>query len=427
MLDTKKNSSLKTNKGTVKFLRSNFFTGNLGFKIAAVALGLLLPVFSLAAENQDSQTKSGAVYVMNNAASSNTIAVMQRDGSGNLSHVADVATGGLGSGPGPLAPAFGGPGPGPLPLESQDSLISAEHGRFLIAVNAGSNDISVLERTESGLQLVDRASSGGVFPVSVAYHDGLVYVANLGGVPTLQESGGIPTMTGFFLDERGRLHAIPESTRVIGAFGSSPSDIVFSPDGRYLAVAERVTNLLDVFRMKTDGTTGAKAVTPSNGPTPFGMAFTRDGILLVTEGGGDEQPRVPFPNASSTSSYSLAPSGKLETISSAVPTTQTAACWVRFSKNQKFAYVVNSGSGSISTYSISPTGALTLVAPFAADTGGPFSAAIDEAVTPDGTFLYVDSPLINSLRGFRIEKDGSLTPIGHVDGFPVSFSGIVAF
>jgi hypothetical protein len=65
--------------------------------------------------------------------------------------------------------------------------------------------------------------------------------------------------------------------------------------------------------------------------------------------------------------------------------------------------------------------------PFAADTGGPFSAAIDEAITPDGKFLYVDSPLIGSVRGFRVEKDGSLIPITHVEGFPVSFSGVVAF
>jgi hypothetical protein len=63
----------------------------------------------------------------------------------------------------------------------------------------------------------------------------------------------------------------------------------------------------------------------------------------------------------------------------------------------------------------------------AAGNAGTFGAPIDEAITPDGKFLYVDSPLLHSLRGFRVEKDGSLTPITHVEGFPVSFSGIVAF
>jgi 6-phosphogluconolactonase len=393
----------------------------------AIALCLLVQIGN-AGTTEEGQPRSsrGAVYVMNNRLEGNTIVVLHRAQDGTLIKADEVSTGGLGSGPGPLPPAFGGPGPGPLPLESQDSLIAAE-GRFLIAVNAGSNDISVLAVTPTTLKLIDKASSGGIFPVSVAYHDGLVYVVNLGGVPTLESSAGTPTMTGFRLDESGKLHPIPGSTRVTGDFGSSPADIVFSPDGRYLVVAERVTNLLDVFRMREDGVAGDKVVTASDGVTPFGMAFTHEGILIVTEGGGDELPRVPFPNASSTSSYRLREDGALETITGALLTTQTAACWVRFSKDQKFAYVVNSGSGSISTYRIAARGSLSLVSPFAADTGGPFSAAIDEAVTPDGMFLYVDSPLIGSLRGFRIEKDGSLVPIGHVEGFPVSFSGIVAF
>jgi 6-phosphogluconolactonase (cycloisomerase 2 family) len=399
----------------------------LGMSVVAIAVCMALPTRNAVVEDrEDAKGANGAVYVMNNLAAGNTIVVLKRAQDGTLTRMKEVSTGGLGSGPSVLPPAFGGPGPGPLPLQSQDSLIAAADGRFVIAVNARSNDISVLAVIPNGLRLTDRAPSGGIFPVSVTYHDGLVYVVNLGGVPTLESSPGIPTMSGFSLDDLGKLHPIPGSTRVTGAFGSSPSDIVFSPDGHFLVVAERVTNLLDVFRMGEDGLADRKTITESNGPTPFGMAFTRKGILVVTEGGGDQQPHVPFPNASSTSSYRLV-DGALSTISGAVPTTQTAACWVRFNKNQKFAFVVNSGSGSISTYSISPLGELTLVMPFAADTGGPFSAAIDEAITPDGKFLYVDSPLIGSVRGFRVEKDGSLIPITHVEGFPVSFSGVVAF
>jgi 6-phosphogluconolactonase (cycloisomerase 2 family) len=362
---------------------------------------------------------------MNNEASGNVIVKLARDTNGVLTRVGEYSTGGLGSGPGPLPVAFGGPGPGPLPLESQDSLISAHEGHYLLAVNAGSNDISVMAVRRDGLVVTDRGSSGGIYPVSIAYREGLVYVINLGGVPTLESSPGTPTMTGFFLSDEGKLEPIPGSTRVIGDFASSPADVVFSPDGRFLVVTERITNLIDVFPMLEDGRTGDKVVSHSSNLDPFGMEFTRNGVLVVTEG-VDASPHVPKPNASSTSSYRVRDNGTLETISAAVPTEQSAACWVRFSKNQKQAYVVNSGSATISTYDISPRGKLTLAIKVAGDTGQ-FGAAIDESVTPDGKFLYVDSPLIGSLRGFRIEKDGSLTPVTHVEGFPVSFSGIVAF
>src|SRR5947199_200807 len=84
--------------------------------------------------------------------------------------------------------------------------------------------VSVMAVKRDGLELVSKGSSGGIYPVSIAYHDGLVYVINLGGAPTLDDSPGIPTMTGFRLDEDGKLDPIPGSTRIIGPFGSGPAD-----------------------------------------------------------------------------------------------------------------------------------------------------------------------------------------------------------
>jgi 6-phosphogluconolactonase len=399
--------------------------------IMVVACLLLFFQAGHATPQEDHGDSGGAVYVMSNLASGNTIVMLHRGEDGAMTRRGEVATGGQGSGPGPLPLEFGGTGQSPLPLESQDSLIAADQGRFLIAVNAGSNDISVLEITEDGLRVTDRASSGGIFPVSVAYHHGLVYVANLGGRPLLESSPGTPTITGFFLTKSGKLRPIPGSTRITGEFGSAPADIVFSPDGRFLVLAERPTNLLDVFPVNEDGTLGDKVVTPSNNPTPFGMMFTRKGVLVVTEA-VDQIPRFPIRNASTTSSYRLRDDGTLETISRAVPTTQTAACWVRFSKNEHFAFVVNSPDGTVSSYKISPDGELTLLNGIAADTGGRLSAAIDAAITPDGKYLYVDAPhigapMIGEVRAWRVESDGSLTPVSSVGGLPISMSGIVAF
>lgn len=375
--------------------------------------------------------KVGAVYVMSNLAEANSIIIFHRDEQGVITRDREVSTGGLGSGPGPLPIEFGPSNQSPLPLESQDSLIAARERQFLIAVNAGSNDISVLKINEDGLQLTDRASSGGIFPVSLAQHHNLVYVVNLGGVPLVGSSPGTPTMTGFFLSPSGKLTPIPGSTIVTGNFGSAPADIVFSPDGRFLVLAERPTNLLDVFPVRDDGTLGEKVVTPSNNPTPFGMMFTRTGVLMVTES-VDQNPRFPVLNGSTMSSYRIKNDGTLETISRAVPDLQTAACWVRFTNNQRFAFVTNSPSGTVSTYKISPGGELSLAFSIAADTGGRLSAPIDEAITPDGKYLYVDAPhlgapMIGELIGWRVGKNGSLTQVSKVGGLPISFSGVVAF
>lgn len=397
-----------------------------GIRLLVLVACFVIGLSALAAFAQESNEQTGKVFVMNNEASGNVIVMMNRTADGILTRAGEYATGGFGSGPGPLPPAFGGPGPGPLPLESQDSLISARRGHYLLAVNARSNTISSMEVTRDGLRLAGTAASGGVFPNSIAYHDGLVYAVNLGGIPTLNTNGGIPTMTGFFLDEDGKLQPIPGSTRVIGDFGSAPADVVFSSDGRYLVVAERITGLLDVFPVKENGLLGEKVVTPSNNLDPFGMEFTRDGVLVVTEG-VDQAPHIPKPLASTTSSFRVRDDGTLETISKAVPTFRTGACWVRFSKNQKFAYTVNSGDATLSTYSISPTGELTLVQGVAGTTGFR-SAPLDEAVTPDGKYLYVIAPSTGFVDGWRVENDGSLTPLkSNVGGFPVSFSGIVAF
>ena len=88
-------------------------------------------------------------------------------------------------------------------LSSQGALQMSANGRFLIAVDAASNQVSVLRVKPSGaLRLVPGGvvSSGGALPVSVAVAGGLVYVANAG-------AGG-SNYTGFRLGSGGRLTPI---------------------------------------------------------------------------------------------------------------------------------------------------------------------------------------------------------------------------
>jgi 6-phosphogluconolactonase len=365
----------------------------------------------VAQEDEARRSPDGAVYVMTNQASGNTIVVYHRSNDGTLTRRREFPTGGLGSGPILLPPPIGGPNP----LDSQDSLLLAENGHLLLAVNAGSNEVSVLAISDDGLRLIAKVPSGGDFPVSIAIYHRLVYVLN---------AHGAPNMTGFFLTASGKLHAIPNSTRSTGTPGTAPAQVMFSPDGDALLVTERLANFISVFRVLEDGRTELRDRFASNNHTPFASTLGHHGLVALSES-NESIPRVAVPNGGSVSTYRFTEEGSLVPISRAVPTQQGGTCWVRITPNGKFAYAANTGSGSLSSYLVSSHGELSLLASRATDTGGSFSVPIDIGITGDGKFLYVLSSLIGTIKGFRIEHDGSLTPVTSVDGFPISMQGIV--
>jgi 6-phosphogluconolactonase len=353
----------------------------------------------------------GKVYVLTNMLAGNTVVSLQRNQDGSLTRLEEVSTGGLGSGPIPLPLPIGGPNP----LDSQDALIATPNGRFLLAVNAGSNEISVLGIRGEGLVLTDKVSSNGEYPVSLSVHGSLVYVLN---------SHGNPNINGFNLDDSGKLTSIPDSTRSAGSPTADPAQVAFAPDGNTLIVTERLANLIDVFQMTKRGTPGTHAQLVSNNHTPFGVSFGRGRIIAITET-NERVPRIPVINGASVSTYRIGATGELTAVSVAVPDHQSAACWIRFTPNRQFAYVSNTGSGTLSSYAVSPRGDLVLAEEIAADTGGPQSVPIDLAITPDGEFLYVLSSLLGTIQGYRIERDGTLTHVSSTDGFPISVQGIV--
>jgi 6-phosphogluconolactonase (cycloisomerase 2 family) len=291
-----------------------------------------------------------------------------------------------------------------------------------MAVNSRSNDVSVFAVTSNGLRLVDRTPSGGNFPVSIAHHDNLVYVLNEGESPD-ESFGGIPNMTGFHLDQAGKMHKIPDSTRITGSPDSAPSEIAFSPDGEILIVTEMTTNLIGVYHMRANGRTGELVRLPANNPTPLAVSFGRHGLVAITEG-NDIGHRIGLLNGASLSTYRITDDDNLEPVSKAVTVNKTGTCWVRFSPDGRFAFTGDTGSGTVSTFGVARNGEITLLG--AADTGGLASVPIDLDVTPDGKFLYVLASFPGEVKGFRIQEDGSLMPIGGAGGMPFTIQGIVA-
>jgi 6-phosphogluconolactonase (cycloisomerase 2 family) len=206
------------------------------------------------------------------------------------------------------------------PLQSQYALALSHDDRFLCAVNAGSTDISAFRVREDGsLRLIDRVASGGQRPIGLATADELLYVLNNGG--ETNNNIGMGNITGFRFDADGKLAPIAGSTRALRGASVGGSTSAFSRDGRFLAVTERVANSIALYRVD-DGLATGPFTTASAGQVPFGFAFGREDVLVVSEAA-----------TQTASSYRATKTGAITTISARLPTQGAAPCWLTVAPN----------------------------------------------------------------------------------------------
>ncbi|MGH8895574.1 MAG: lactonase family protein [Egibacteraceae bacterium] len=355
----------------------------------------------MSASSSHAKSRAGAVYALTNQATGNAVTAFNRAADGTLTMAGTFLTGGFGNGRAGLVD----------PLGSQDSLILSADNRFLFAVNALSDEISVLAVEQDRLTLVDVVASGGRQPISLALHSNLLYVLN----------SGAGTITGFTLDTDGKLTPLSGSTQTLsGGISGASAQVGFTPDGNLLVVTEKVAATIATFAVDEGGLAGPPMPNPSNGESPFGFVIARNDLLIVSEA------MLSTP-AGATSSYRINGSGKLDVISESVSTNQIGACWavVNDKANPSYAYVSNSGSAAICGYAIGDDGTLSLLdADGRTATTGAFP--VDIAVAA-GQFLYtlVEGP--GTVEGFRIESDGSLAPVGVVGGLPGGSEGLTAY
>jgi 6-phosphogluconolactonase len=360
-------------------------------RIRALVLGSMLVLPLLATAPAFADRAAGAVYTLSNDASANAVLVFDRAPDGTLAAAGSVSTGGLGSGDG---------------LGSQGALVLSDDGRWLLAVNAGSDDVSVFAVRRSGLRLTDVESSGGDRPISVTIHGTVVYALN----------DGSDTVSGLRLSRSGSLTPIAGSTTGLSGADIAPAQVEFTPDGRKLVVTEKNTNLIDVYTVGPGGRLRSPNVQPSEGETPFGFAFDPAGRLIVSEAFGGAA------GASTMSSYAIGRDGGLTTISAEVPDGETAACWVVVTPDGRFAYTTNTGSDTVSGYTIGADGSLTLFA-------GPAFASGDEpidAALAGGAFLYVVNASSDDISAYTVGGDGTLTAIAGASGLPATALGMAA-
>ncbi len=344
---------------------------------ALAAIGGAAPAFAAGTNH--------AVFVQTDNTKGNQVVVYDRAADGTLTQAGIYGTGGLG---GELE------GSVVDHLASQGSLTYDKDNGLLYAVNAGSNTISVFAVFGERLALRQVIASGGTFPVSIAVHEGTVYVLN--GL-----DGG--SVQGFAV-AAGRLVPLAGSHRALGLnptegpqFTHTPGTVVFSPNGSQLIVTTKANgNDIDVFGVEPGGgLSPSPVVNPEPGTVPFAIVFDRQGHLILAESAG------------ALASFQLDENGTVAQLD-VVPSSQIATCWVVEARGH--FYTSNPGSASLSTFQSSVQGQLlTLLGDTPTDGG-----TVDAAASADGHFLYVQTGAEGNVDEFSVGSKGELGKVGSV-------------
>ncbi|MEO6511695.1 MAG: beta-propeller fold lactonase family protein, partial [Nocardioides sp.] len=333
----------------------------------------------------------GHAYVNDNTAGVNTVAGFDRHADGSLTPMAGspFAIGGAGAGGG---------------LGSQGAIQASADGHYLIAVDAGSSQLSVLRLDRAGVpHLVGSpVSSGGVRPVSVTISSkNLVYVANIG-------NGG-SNYTGFRLQDDGSLSAVPKSTVAVPE-GSGVGDVFFNSTADRLVGTRDNTSLIDSFAVRSNGRLVAAVGSPFPAQSlgPIGAEFrpTNPSQLFVSNAHAG-------PGNGTVSAFNVDRTGVLTAIGDAYANGQTAPCWVEISHDGRYLFSVNTASATISSFSINADGSLVLLGNTSFRVG---QGAVDARLSPDGSTLSVTGGSGHVVSTFAV-NGGQLTEIA---GSPVA-------
>jgi 6-phosphogluconolactonase len=356
------------------------------FRFIAAAPLVLTAALVFAGASEARGLSLQAVYTQTNSNAGNAVEVLTRGTDGTLTQAGSYPTGGLGTSAG---------------LGSQGAVALSDNGRVLLAVDAGSNDIASFRVERTGLTLVGRVPSRGVFPVSLAIHGHNAYVLN---------AGGVPNVAAFQLSGDGTLTPSFGGREPLSAPNAGAAEVAVAPDGSALVVTEKTANQLETFQLR-HGLPGDPVITPSNGPVPFGFAFDPRGDAIVSEASN-----------STVSSYRLDANGVPQLVTASAQTLQGAACWVVVTPDGRFAYTGNAATGSITGFAIADDGSLTRLA----EDGRSASSTRPNDLAIAGGYLYAVNPINGTITAYRIGTDGSLVGFVAASGLPTGLAGLAA-
>ncbi len=254
----------------------------------------------------------------------------------------------------------------------------------------------------------------------------------------------------------------------LDAAGTWVEGTVVSPDGRFVAMTNRLTDgSVAMFQRNAGGLTPVPGSPfPDNGNDPVGLAFSPDGEHLYAtnydsytvsafdvgaDGTLTPVPGSPFPArgwmnpigvvvspngqylyvtnflTSTISMFAIGADGGLTSLpGSPILTRGLGPVGIQFTPDGRYVYVEYFFTSTVAGYAVQPDGMLSPTAQPPQSTGGVLPLYL--AVTRHGGFVYVSNLFTASgthagnVAGFSIGADGALTP---VPGGPVSTGGLL--
>ena len=223
----------------------------------------------------------------------------------------------------------------------------------------------------------------------------------------------------------GTIGALPDVYPSVASFvpgkpaessGLKVGDTILAVDGERMVFESQARKTISSktgdrpieFRVRRDGTLStAPVMNASATPVPFAFTFTPRGRLASGEAA-----------MSSLTTYRLNGDGTL-TDPRSQSDGQMALCWI--TRARGVYYVSNTASDNVSSFRIGADGQPMLLNAVAAGTNaGPIDS------TASGRYLYVQTGTAGTIDEFRVNGDGSLTPIGSVTGLPAGQEGIAS-
>jgi 6-phosphogluconolactonase (cycloisomerase 2 family) len=318
------------------------------------------------------------------------------------------------------------------PDDSDKEVIASPDGRFVFAVNQGSNSVAEFQVHGNGsLNLVGDSAidSGGTQPVSLSIANGRLYVVNRGNEVQGETATIAPSITVFNIRPFGGLARDAAATTNL-ALGLSPSQLLISSRSQEA--------FLDTFTPPPlNNIAGANEVVP--------FQITANGSLVPLASGGvagaavspplllglSQHPtqNIVYAGLTSTSQigvFSVDHAGNL-TLTDTVAVSGKAPCWTLVSPNGKFLYSIDTGSNSVGVFSLADPLHPVQIQEFTLGgpqnpTGNPAAASettdFEFSLSPSGNTLFVIDhstdatgafPQGNALHVLSVAANGTLS------------------